>query len=52
MRSTFEERVFPNKSVFGNVDVFGFLLEGDFGCFLRDFFRFVIILAWNRDGKW
>ena len=27
MRSTFEERVFRNKSVFRNVDVFGLFLK-------------------------
>jgi hypothetical protein len=28
-----------------------FDLEGDFGCFRRDFCEFVRIVAWNRDGK-
>ena len=27
------------------------VLDGDLGRFRRDFFRFVIILARNRDGK-
>ena len=26
-------------------------LEGEFGCFRRDFYEFVRILAWNRDEK-
>ena len=50
MRSTFEEQN-PEKSVLVQCDVFFIFPEGDFGCFLRDFFGFVRILAWNRDGK-
>ena len=54
MRSTFDERVFRQKSVFRNVDVvwlFGDFVEGGFGCFRRDFYGFVIILARNPDEK-
>ena len=46
------------RSTFSNPEI-GFqkivrvltLLDGDFGRFRRDFFRFVIILARNRDEK-
>ena len=54
MRSTCEETVFQHKSVFRKFDVFdlfGAFSEGDFGCFLRDFNGFVIILARNPDEK-
>ena len=49
MRSIFEERVFQ-KNRLEDVTFFD-LLEGDVGCFQRDFGEFVSILAWNRDGK-
>ena len=51
MRSTFEETVLHETSVFGNVDVFLFFFEGDVGCFRTDFDEFVRILAWNLDAK-
>ena len=51
MRSTFQETVFPETSVFRKVDVLLFFLEGGFGCFRKDFGEFVRILARNRDGK-
>ena len=53
MRSTFEETVFQQKSVFSFVfiTIFGDLLEGGFGCFRKDFYGFVIILARNPYGK-
>ena len=54
MRSTFEETVFRQKSVFRTFDVFdifGDFSEGGFGCFLKDFDGFVIILARNPDEK-
>ena len=54
MRSTFEETVFQQKSVFIQFDVFdmfGAFPEGGFGCFRRDFNGFVIILARNPDEK-
>ena len=48
MRSTFEERVFNNKKWLSENLAF---VDGDFRRFQRDFCKFVIILAWNRDGK-
>ena len=54
MRSTFDETVFRQKSVFRKFDVFkifGAFWEGGFGCVRKYFNGFVIILAWNRDGK-
>ena len=48
MRSTFEETVPPHKKRFSENLTF---LEGDVGRFQRDFCKFVIMLAWNRDGK-
>ena len=54
MRSTFDERVFREKSVFRKCDVFnivGYLLEGDFECFRIDFDGFGISLARNPDEK-
>ena len=51
MRSTFDETVFQQKSVFRKSEVFLTFWEGDFGCFLKDFNGFVIILAWNPDEK-
>ena len=51
MRSTFDERVFQYKSVFGKVDVFLVFWEGGFGRFRIDFDEFVSMLAWNRDDK-
>ena len=52
MRSTFQETVLHETSVFKNVDVVGFLFfEGGSGCFRRDRGEFVRILAWNRDDK-
>ena len=54
MRSTCEEIVFQQESVFRNCDVFEFVLaflEGGFRCFRRDFDGFVIILARNPDEK-
>ena len=54
MRSTFDETVFQQKSVFRKFDIFdlfGTVSEGGFGCFRRDFDGCVIILAWSRDGK-
>ena len=54
MRSTFDERVFRQKSVFRKCDMFlffGAFLEGGFGCFRRDVDGFVIILVRNPDEK-
>ena len=54
MRSTSEETVLHKTSVFRKFVIFtlsGTFWEGDFGCVLKDFFRLIIILAWNRDGK-
>ena len=54
MRSTFEETVLHETSVFRTFDVFGFfgtVLESDFGRFRRDFNGSVIIVARNPDGK-
>ena len=53
-RSTFDERVFQQKSVFRKFGVFdplGAFLEGGFGCFRRDFNGCVIVLARNPDEK-
>ena len=54
MRSTFQETVFQQESVFRKIDVFwlvGAFSDGGFGCFRKDFYRFVIILARNPDEK-
>ena len=51
MRSTFEESVFQHKIGVRTNLRFGAFLEGGFGCVRRDFDEFVIVLAWNRDGK-
>ena len=54
MRSTFDETVFQQKSVFSKFYVFdllGAFLEDGFGCFRRDFDGFVRILARNPDEK-
>ena len=54
MRSTFDETVFQQKSVFIKFGVFcllGTFWEDGFGCFRKDFYGFVIILARNPDGK-
>ena len=54
MRSTFEETVFQQKSVFrkcGVVARFCGFLDGGFGRVRRDFDGFVIVLARNPDGK-
>ena len=48
----FKKEFSNTKSVFRKFDVFFNFVEGDFGCFRRDFCKFVRILAWNRDGKW
>ena len=51
-RSTFDERVFRQNSVFikcGAVGCFWAFLEGGFGRFRRDFDGFVIIMARNPD---
>ena len=50
-RSTFEETVLHETSVFRFVLRFLCFWEGDFGCFLRDFNGVVKFLAWNRNGK-
>ena len=42
---------FPKERFWENLSFFDFL-DGDFGRVLRDFCKFVIILAWSRDGKW
>ena len=54
MRSTFEETVFQQKSVFrksGVSGICGTFWEGGVGCFRKDFDGFVIILARNPDEK-
>ena len=51
MRSTFDERVFQYKSVFGKCDAVLAFLEGGFGRFQRDSDGFVIMLARNPDEK-
>ena len=54
MRSTFEETVFRQQSVFRKFDVLyllGVFSEGGFGCFRREFYGFVLILARNPDEK-
>ena len=54
MRSTFDETVFQQKSVFrkcGVFDLLGAFLEGGFGCFRKDFDGFVISLARKPDEK-
>ena len=51
MRSTFEETVLHETSVFKKVDVVFVFLKGGFGRFRKDFCEFVGILARNRDGK-
>ena len=47
MRSTVEETVFQTNRCSENST----FLEGDFGRFQRDVCKFVIMLAWSRDGK-
>ena len=54
MRSTCEETVLHETSVFRKFDVlglFGTVLESNLGRFRRDFDGFVIILARNPDEK-
>ena len=54
MRSTFDETVFQQKSVFRKLCVFymfGAFLEGGFGCVRKDVDGFVRILARNPDEK-
>ena len=51
MRSTFEEIVSQNKIGFQKSLRFWDLLEGGVGCFRKYFYKFVRILARNRDGK-
>ena len=54
MRSTCDERVVQQESVFRKCDVLGLVGtfgEGDFGCFLKEFYGFVIIVARNPDEK-
>ena len=43
---------FPTIIGFQKIWRFRVFLDGDFGCFRRDFDGFVIILARNPDGKW
>ena len=49
----FDVQTFFSKktSVSANVIYVCSFVEGDVGCFFRDIFNFVIILAWNQDGK-
>ena len=48
----FRRNRFPTKISFQKIWRFFLAFwEGGFGCFLKDFFGFVKMLAWNRDGK-
>ena len=43
------KKQFSNNNCFSENSTF---LDGGFGRFQKDFYKFVIILAWSRDGKW